>query len=193
MVARTRRMIVVGALAVALSPAGGRAAGGQDPSGADAKARAQVLAEEARAVRRMTGTVRVRYASPQRLTAGIGFVAARLPGDWACAAACDHQGLSAQFEAGPSGAQAGLGWARVIGPRTPRSSFLVRPYLGFAVRAVVLRTWNHADLEPAARTFGGVEGVFAIVTLNFTLAVYRETAGPAVGDWRVGGGFGWGF
>jgi hypothetical protein len=177
----------------ALCPAVGWAGSRPDRILDDATARELVLAEESRTVRRVTGTVRARYADPQRAVAGVGFVVAHLPDDWACAAACDHHGFSAQVEAGIGGAQAGIGWARVIGPRTRRANFIVRPHLGVAFRAVVLRTWDGANLDPPARTFGGVEGAFTIVSLSVTLAVYRETAGPGVGDWRVGGGLGWGF
>jgi hypothetical protein len=187
-----RRLAVV-ALVVSLCPAAVGSGGSPEAPADDATARRLVLAEESRKVRRVTGTVRARYADPQRLAAGIGFVVAHLPEDWTCAAACDHQGLSGQFEIGPAGAQAGIGWGRVIGPRTRRGSFLVRPHLGFAFRAIALRTWDGAHLDPPARTFAGVEGAFSIVGLSATLSVLRETAGPAVGEWRIGGGFGWGF
>ena len=180
-------------LALALCPLAAWSEPPADPPQDDATARRLVLAEESGKVRRVTGTVRVRFADPQRLAAGVGLVVAHLPADWACAAACDHRGLSAQVEVGPAGAQAGLGWARVIGPRTRRGSFLVHPHLGFAFRAVAMRTWDGARLDPPARTFAGAEGAFTIVGISVTLAVLRETAGPGVGDWRIGGGIGWGF
>jgi len=111
-----------------------------------------------------------------------------------CSIFCEMRGFHAQLDAGPGGGSLGLGWANVIGERTRGGHFLRAVYLGFGARAVLLRTWGAARLDPPERTYAGVEGAFTASQISVTLGVYRRMGGGAAEeDWKWFGGLGWGF
>lgn len=125
---------------------------------------------------RRSGVVllRARLASPQIAAAAVSGLFFREPAEFDCSIFCDMGGLQVQAEAGLGGGSVGVGWASLVGERT-RSQQLVRAvFLGFGARAVLLRTWGEANLDPPGRTYGGIEGAFTITQVRFTLGVYRE-------------------
>ena len=69
----------------------------------------------------------------------------------------------------------------------------VRLHLAFGVKAVLLRTWDGANLSPSHRSFAGIEYSFTVTGFNFSLGTLRRIDDVGGGDWLVSGGFGWGF
>ena len=174
----------VAALAASFGVAPVVAAEPQPPESATGSSLSEAIrAELGNTSRRWIGSARIRASYPQRLSVGLGVLTARLPRAHECA--------------GLAGGQLGIGYARVIGERRGGSPFLTHVYLGWGVRAVVLRTWGEASVTPANQTLAGVEGQFSVARASFSLGVLqRVSPGDVDGDGKrvlITGGIGWGF
>lgn len=104
------------------------------------------------------------------------------------------RGPHVQLDIGLGGAELGVGYAYVVAMRPPGRPFLTEVYLGYGVRAALLRTWGRAPFDPATRNFAGLELAFSVAQVSFTLGYFRqisEGVGEVGGRW--GGGMGWGF
>ena len=138
---------------------------------------------------------RIRYSIPLEFSMGGGAVVARVPTSHDCSAFCEYRGFVAQIEPGSAGGQLGLGYARLIGTRKPRSAFLNNVYVGWSARAVLVRTWGDSDLDPARQTLAGFEGQFALPRFTFNLGVLRRisSAHEDADRYVYTAGFAWGF
>jgi hypothetical protein len=164
-------------------------AGGRSPADLEA----QILEEQESAERRWVGLLRARVTYPQRLSGGIGTLAARLPADYDCRTVCDYSGLMLQIEPGLTGGQLSAGWARVLGEKKNNKFFLHDVYVGFGAKAVLMRTWGDSPLRPQNQTLAGVEGEFTIARVNFSLGLLHSLADRPEDRWVITGGIGWGF
>ncbi len=144
---------------------------------------------------RWLGVFRVRYSVPLEFSVGGGALVAPVPVDHDCTAFCEYRGLIAQIEPGSSGAQLGVGYARLVGAQHPASAFLNNVYVGWSARAVVVRTWGNSGLDPKRQTLTGFEGQFALPRVSFYLGVLRRISSAHEGAdrWVATAGFGWGF
>ena len=144
--------------------------------------------------RRTVGIWRVRMSHPQKISIGLSAMVSRQPADHECVATCLYRGWRIQAEPGLAGGQISVGWASLVGDRKRRQHFLTDVYVGYGVRATLLRTWGDANVTPANQTFAGLEADLTITRVNFSLGVmHRVSSGPSERDWIVTGGMGWGF
>lgn len=145
-------------------------------------------------VGRHTPTLRARFAWPQQAAVAAGVIFHRQPERITCETVCQIRGWHLQGEAGNAGGQLAFGWTKLVGQHGPRFDVLSRPYMAFAVRAAVLRTWGNSTLTPKERTFAGLEGAWSVARISLALSVMRDLDTDRVGSrWLVGGGLGWGF
>lgn len=145
-------------------------------------------------VARRTPTVRARFAWPQQAAFAAGVVFHRQPERITCDTVCPIRGWHLQGEAGTAGGQLAFGWTKLVGQHGPRFDVLSRPYMAFAVRGALLRTWGNSTLTPKERTFAGVEGAWSVARISLALSVMRDLDDDREGSrWLVGGGLGWGF
>ena len=118
----------------------------------------------------------------------------RQPEQMTCDTVCKLRGWHLQAEAGSGGGQLAFGWATMVGQHGRRFDVLSRPYMAFAVRGTLLRTWGTSTLQPKERTFAGLEGAWSVARVSLALSVMRDLDSDRVGSrWLVGGGLGWGF
>jgi len=140
------------------------------------------------------GTLRARLSYPQIASVGVGALWAAQPEDHECVEVCHYRGLIMQAEPGLSGGQFSVGWGRLVADRRRDGPFLTDVYVGWGLRAAVLRTWGDSPLDPEDQTLVGLEGQAAVARVGFTLGVMRRIS-PEQGGGRtvVTGGIGWGF
>ena len=155
----------------------------------------QVQAEVDETSLRWLAITRVRYSTPLEFSVGAGAVVARVPASHECVAFCEFRGFVAQLEPGLAGGQFGIGYARLVGTRKPRTAFLNNVYVGWSARAVLVRTWGDSKLDPARQTLAGFEGQFALPRITFNLGVLRRisSAHEDADRYLYTAGIGWGF
>ena len=186
-------VLVLGFLAL---PAAAQEAGEDSPVEPSSSELAErVRADVDRTSLRWLGITRVRYSIPLEFSVGGGVVLARMPASYDCAAFCEYRGFVAQLEPGSAGGQIGIGYARLVGTRKPRSAFLNNVYVGWSTRAVLVRTWRDSELDPARQTLAGFEGQFAVPRVTVSLGVLRRisSAHEAADRYVFTAGIGWGF
>lgn len=155
---------------------------------------ARILEEDRDLERRVAGLTRFRVSFPQRASAAIGAMWVRQPARYDCSTVCEYKGLFVQAEPGLSGGELSAGYAVLMAEKGRNEHFLSKVYLGYGVKAALLRTWNDADLTPSDQTLLGMEGDFTIIHINFSLGLFRHVGSGEVDDpWVVAGGVGWGF
>jgi len=121
-------------------------------------------------------------------------IAARMPATFECKSACLYQGLTVQGAAGLGGGELALGYGRVAAETGRTHWLLQRTYVGYGLRAALVRTWGSSTLEPQGATFLGVEAAVTVAQFGLRLGVFHDVGGPPEGvGWRVFGGAGWGF
>lgn len=182
---------------------GGAAASASDPPSGDSGALPAVSAppdvqaeiqREGERARQSFGVARARLSYPQLASAGFGVLVADRSREIDCVTQCELTGWLASAEAGVGGAQFDFGPAYLIAELGDNRFFLSRRYMGYAVRASVMRTWGETPRRKDNEWLGGLEGEFTIVSLNLTLGVYRRIDGRDAGEpWLISGGIGWGF
>jgi hypothetical protein len=188
---RPRAVVALLLLASCVRAATASAAPGD---GDETDLRASILEEERDTELRVVGLGRLRVRHPQRLSVGAGAMLARQPRSYDCTTVCEFQGLYLLAEPGYSGGRLSVGFGRLKAEKRRNERFLSRVYLGWGVKAALLRTWNGADLNPPDQTLLGVEADLAVIGLGFELGVFRRVGGGDAGDpWVISGGFGWGF
>ena len=188
----------VGALVLGLlaSPAAAQEVGGDPPAEPpDSELAAQVRADVDETSLRWLGIARVRYSIPLEFSVGGGAILARIPASHDCSTFCEYRGFVAQIEPGSAGGQLGVGYARVIAANKARSAFLNNVYVGWSARAVLVRTREDSELDPARQTLAGFEGQFALPRISFNLGVLRRISSAHEGADRYvyTAGIGWGF
>jgi hypothetical protein len=150
-------------------------------------------AAEAPETSRTAGLIGAYWAYPTKASVDFGVIAARLPADYECKTPCLFRGLTFQLSAGLGGGELALGYGSLVG-ETGRGEWLLRRvFVGYGVRAAVVRTWGMSTLDPTGATFLGVEGAMTIAQFGLRLGVFRQVEGVSNQDWRVFGGAGWGF
>jgi hypothetical protein len=123
-----------------------------------------------------------------------GVIAAQLPTAYDCKTPCLFRGVTFQGAAGLGGGELALGYGSLIGETAEGDWLLRRVFVGYGVRAAILRTWGLSTLKPDGATFAGVEGAMSIAQFGMRLGLFRQIEpGAGRGDWRVFGGAGWGF
>lgn len=143
---------------------------------------------------RWVGIIRARLSYPQRFSVGLGAMAAPQPAEHECIEVCLYRGPIAQIEPGISGGQISFGWARLVADRRREGPFLTDVYIGWGIRAAVLRTWRNSGLTPEEQTLVGIEGQVSVARVGFTLGVmYRLSPDHERSRYLVVGGIGWGF
>jgi hypothetical protein len=143
---------------------------------------------------RTAGLIRAHWDYPAKASFGFGVIAARLPADFRCFTSCLYHGVTVQGAAGLGGGELAVGYGSVVGDTGLGERLVRRVYVGYGVRAAVVRTWGASTLDPEGATFFGVEGAMTVAQFGLRLGVFHR-AEPVSGqsDWRLFGGAGWGF
>jgi hypothetical protein len=135
----------------------------------------------------------VSWSYPTQAALGFGTIVTKMPANFECATPCLFRGATIQGSAGAGGGELAIGYGSLVG-ETGRGRWLLRHvYVGYGVRAALLRTWGSSNLT-SGETYWGVEGAFTIAQFGLTLGAFLPTApsdGPT--SWRIFGGAGWGF
>jgi len=143
---------------------------------------------------RTAGLIGAFWAYPTKASVGFGVVATRMPANFECQTACLFRGLTIQGTAGLGGGEVSLGYGSLIGETGHGTWLLRRVFVGYGVRAAVVRTWGLSTLDPDGATFLGVEGAMTVAQFGMKLGVFHRVEPVSrQGDWRVFGGAGWGF
>ena len=151
-------------------------------------------AEDSAEAPRTAGLIGAFWNYPTKATIGFGMIATRMPANFECHTACLFRGVTLQGSAGLGGGELALGYGSLMG-ETGRGNWLLRrAFVGYGVRASVVRTWGLSTLDPGGATFLGVEGAMTVAQFGIRLGVFHRVE-PAAGqaDWQVFGGAGWGF
>jgi hypothetical protein len=153
-----------------------------------------VLAQDAEPVTRTAGLIRATWDYPTQASVGFGVIAAKLPANFRCKAACLYHGATIQAAAGIGGGELAVGYGSIVGDVGSGSWLLRHPYVSYGVRAAAVRTWGTTTLDPSGATYLGVEGGVTVAQFSLRMGVFRRTE-TVYGekDWRVFGGLGWGF
>jgi hypothetical protein len=153
-----------------------------------------VRAGDAPEASRTAGLIAAYWDYPTKASLGFGVVATRMPGNFECKTSCLFHGVTFQTAAGLGGGELALGYGSLIGETGSGAWLLRRVFVGYGVRAAVLRTWGLSTLDSSGETFLGVEGAMTIAQFGMRLGVFhRVETVPGQSDWRVFGGAGWGF
>lgn len=155
---------------------------------------ATVGAEEPSDTRRTAGFFRAHWDYPAKASLGFGVIAARMPASFECKSACLYQGVTVQAAAGLGAGELALGYGRIAAEAGPTNWLLRKTFVGYGLRAALVRTWGTSTLEPEGATFLGVEGAMTVAQFGLRLGVFHGIGGsPDRVGWRVFGGMGWGF
>ena len=153
-----------------------------------------VRADDGGSAFRTAGLLRAHWDYPARASIGFGMIAARMPANFECKTACLFRGVTFQAAAGLGAGELAVGYGSLIG-ETGRGTWLVRrAYVGYGVRAALVRTWGASTPYPAGTTFLGVEAAATVAQFGVRLGLFRQveqTHGQK--DWRLFGGAGWSF
>lgn len=155
---------------------------------------AAAAADDAPDAARTAGLLRVHWDYPAKASLGFGVIVARMPANFDCKTTCLYRGTTIQGAAGLGAGELSIGYGSAVA-ETGRGDWLLRHvYIGYGVRASLLRTWGASELDPHGATFLGIQGAFTVTQFSVTLGAYYRTT-PIEGDtsWRVFGGIGWGF
>lgn len=153
-----------------------------------------VRAEDAPEVSRTAGPISAYWGYPTKATLSFGVIATRLPADYECKTPCLFNGVTFQVAAGLGGGELALGYGSLIGETGSGEWLLRRVFIGYGVRAAMVRTWGLSTLDPSGATFLGIEGAMTVAQFGVRLGVFhRVESVSGQGDWRVFGGAGWGF
>ena len=164
------------------------------PAGSAGSPMEQVLAHERDRETRVIGLARVRVTYPQEVSGALGAMIAKQPRDYDCTTVCDFKGLMGQLEPGLAGAQASLGYGKLVGEKGRNSFFLSDVYVGYGFKAALLRTWSNANLNPPNQTFVGAEAELTFTSVNFSLGWFQHIKGDVgENDQLISAGIGWGF
>jgi len=154
----------------------------------------RVHAADAAEAPRTAGILGAYWGYPTKASVDFGVIATKLPANFECRTICLFHGATLQAAAGLGGAEIAVGYGSLIG-ETGRGTWLLRrAFVGYGVRAAVLRTWGTSTLDPEGATFVGVEGAMTVAQFGMRLGLFRRVDAVAgQKDWRVFGGAGWGF
>jgi hypothetical protein len=153
-----------------------------------------VRADDAADAPRTAGILGAYWGYPTKASLDFGVIATTMPANFECKTPCRFHGVTIQGAVGLGGGEFGLGYGSLIG-ETGRGRWLLRRvFLGYGVRAAVMRTWGTSTLDPDGATFVGIEGAMTVAQFGMRLGLFRR-AEPVAGqkDWQVFGGAGWGF
>ncbi len=145
-------------------------------------------------VRRVIGSVLVRYSQSLSGSIGGGLIVSDADSTDACNVLCDLRGPVVQLEAGRDGAQVAGGWGWIVAETTAGRRFVKRTHLGYAVKAVWLRTYSDSRLGDAHQGWAGVEGSVSAIGVHLSATLLRgRSTQDSKREWRVVGAVGWGF
>jgi hypothetical protein len=151
-------------------------------------------AEELGEASRTAGVIGASWVYPTEATLDFGVIATRMPASYECKTSCLFRGVTVQVAAGLGGSEFALGYGSLIGESGSGVWLLRRVFVGYGVRAAVVRTWGLSTLDPSGATFLGVEGAMTVAQFGLKLGVFhRVEPVSGQGDWRIFGGAGWGF
>jgi hypothetical protein len=143
---------------------------------------------------RTAGLMAAYWDYPTKASLGFGVVATRMPATFECKTPCLFHGVTFQVAAGLGGGELALGYGSLIGETGSGAWLLRRVFVGYGVRAAVVRTWGLSTLDPAGATFMGVEGAMTVAQFGVRLGVFHQIeSARGQADWRIFGGAGWGF
>ena len=155
---------------------------------------AAVRAEDAAEAPRTAGILGAYWGYPTKASLDFGVIATKMPANFECQTTCLFHGVTIQGAAGLGGGEISIGYGSLIG-ETGRGRWLLRRvFVGYGVRAALVRTWGISTLDPNGATFVGIEGAMSVAQFGMRLGLFRR-AEPVAGqkDWQVFGGAGWGF
>ena len=154
----------------------------------------RMRAEDAAEAPRTAGLIGAGWAYPTQASVDFGMIATRIPANFECHTPCRFHGVTLQGIAGFGGGELALGYGSLVGETGDGRWLLRRVFVGYGVRAAVVRTWGMSTLDPGGATFAGVEGAMTVAQFAVKLGVFRRVESSlGQGDWRVFGGAGWGF
>ncbi len=143
---------------------------------------------------RTGGFLAALWSYPTKASLGFGVIATRMPANFECQTPCRFDGVTLQGTAGLGGGELALGYGSFVGETGSARWMLRRVFVGYGMRAAVVRTWGLSTLDPEGATFAGVEGALTIAQFGIKLGVFhRIESARGQPDWRVFGGAGWGF
>ena len=144
--------------------------------------------------RRSGGLIRAHWDYPAEASVGFGVIVTRMPGNFDCKTTCNYRGATIQGSVGLGAGELAIGYGSVVGETGHGDWLLRRVFVGYGVRAALLRTWGESSLTPEGRTYWGVEGAFTLSQFNVMIGVFRPVSpSDDLRSWHVFGGAGWGF
>ena len=153
-----------------------------------------VAAQDAAPAMRTAGLLRIHWDYPAMASVGFGVIAGSMPANFDCKTPCHLDGVTVQGAAGLGGGELAVGYGNVVGESGRGDWLLRRVYVGYGVRAALLRTWGTSAPDPHGGTFLGVEGAATIAQFGVRLGVFRRVDPVSDRrDWRAFGGAGWNF
>ena len=154
-----------------------------------------IFAQDAAEAFRTAGLLRVHWDYPAKASLGFGIIAAKMPANFECKTSCLFRGVTIQGAAGLDAGEFAIGYGSLVGETTGRGEWLIRhAYVGYGVRAAVVRTWGASEPAYGGATFLGVEGAMTIAQFGLRLGVFHQVASASgEDDWHIFGGLGWGF
>ena len=169
-----------------------RAEGDTPPGEADPTEAIHLEAEDR--VRRAIGLWGLGYSWPMEVYGSVSVLFTSVPASYDCRTTCKFKGLLLQLEPSFEALRLNLGYAVAIGETGSVRPFLAKTYLAYGLNASLLRTFSNSTLDPPEQTLAGVEGVFTITNVNFSLGLYHHVAGgPPEQDWLLTIALGYGF
>jgi hypothetical protein len=149
---------------------------------------------------RFRHTYSLTYCFPQYVSCGITGIISFDQKRWSTDVGATVAGLLLQAEPGLGGLKVGLGYGflsstrNFSGRRLGLLGFMGIPYLGFALKAIALRTAYMPWHLPAGQLYIGAEAQANLLMLNVNLGLLAQVDGtdwsrPWAATWGVGVGF----
>jgi hypothetical protein len=149
---------------------------------------------------RFRHTYSLQWCFPQRLSCGITGIISLNQERWSTDVGASVAGILLQAEPGIGGLKVGAGWGFVSSTRDftgHKLGFLGHlgiPWVGYAFKAICLRTMYNPWHAPAGQTYLGVEAQANLLMLNMNLGLMGQIDGsdrsrPVIASWGVGVGF----
>lgn len=146
-------------------------------TGADAGPAEAIRREAEDTVKRTVGLWGAGYSWPFEVYGSASLLFTEVPASYDCATTCKFKGILLQLEPSFEAVRLNLGYAVAIGETGKLRPFLAKTYLAYGINASLVRTFGNSTLDPPEQTLAGVEGVFTITNVNFSVGLYHHVAG----------------
>ncbi|MCG6961955.1 MAG: hypothetical protein LJE95_01660 [Acidobacteria bacterium] len=132
------------------------------------------------------------WTRPNGPSGSLALMLTHLEPDADCATLCEISGPYAQLGAGTGGGRLSLGYGQLLG-ELRRDRLLTHAYLGYGLKATLLRTWSNPVGAPPSTTYLGAAAEVSIARVNIELGALRRVQGRRDDRWLFTWGLGFGF